>query len=80
MHGGGGDAGAAAGDGEPNVEASHQALSIVRPCDNALPRRELFEITSLLQVAGWLGISAEEALEETGAAADELFDTPRPNL
>jgi hypothetical protein len=32
------------------------------------------------QVAGWLGISAEKALEETGAAAEELFEKPRPNL
>jgi hypothetical protein len=35
---------------------------------------------ALTVVAGWLGMSAEEALDETGAAADELFDKPRPNL
>ncbi|GBF89840.1 hypothetical protein Rsub_02544 [Raphidocelis subcapitata] len=35
---------------------------------------------ALSVVAGWLGLSAEEALEETGAAADALFEKPRPNL
>lgn len=35
---------------------------------------------ALSVVAGWLGMSAEDALEETGAAADALFDKPRPNL
>jgi len=46
------------------------------------PERNLLAYPRLysLQVAGWLGMSAEDALEETGAAADALFEKPRPNL
>jgi hypothetical protein len=38
------------------------------------------QIPLLAQVAGWLGLSPAEALKDTGAAADELFGAPRPQL
>lgn len=73
------------------ITASHQALSVVGVTESqstsygTLRTRPWLLVSLLLsllrpQVAGWLGMSAEDALEETGAAADELFEKPRPNL
>lgn len=41
------------------------------PCDMLL---------LLAQVSKWLGVSAEDVLEEADAENEKLFDKPRPNL